>query len=231
MPLTDNHTQGAFQISRSLFTSDIWEMSPDYLKLFIYIIGKANHQTKRYRGFQVERGQYFCHSGELQEQLCYYVGYRRECANKSKVKNIMKYLRDTGRIVTEKKPRGMLITVLNYDKYQTLANYEKTNEGNQDKYKVSPKKNQLLPSINKNEKELKNKNTPMCDKKLFNWIKKFNSIASPEGWMGWCRRTYSAKVIDRAWNKATRGSSNITTPATFVRCLNELKRKENENNS
>ncbi len=176
MPLTDNHSQGAFQLSRSLFTSDIWEMPPTYLKIFIYIIGKANHERKRYRGFTVERGQYFCHSGELLDQLRYYIGCCRKNASDSTAKRVLKYLRDTNRITTAKKPRGILITVINYDKYQNLTNYERTKEHTNEDSKDRLKENQQRPSINKNEnnenneKNYKNTNVRFETKALFDSI-------------------------------------------------------------
>ena len=70
------------------------------------------------------------------------------------MKNLMKFLRDTQRITTMKKPRGILVTIINYDTYQTLDNYEKTNEKPSEKTNCKPTVNQMPPSINKNDKEL-----------------------------------------------------------------------------
>lgn len=152
----DNHSNGAFLLSRSLFESDIWFMPPDYLKVWIYLIGKANHRGNKFRGYYCERGQYFCDYGELLEQLRYRIGYRTSAVNEGRMKDIMKYLRDTGRITTTKQPRGILVCVLNYDKYQNMANYGATAGATDEATAKQPGGNQSVRSINKNDNNEKN---------------------------------------------------------------------------
>tara|TARA_Y100000294_G_C8556915_1_gene337531 strand:+ start:832 stop:1482 length:651 start_codon:yes stop_codon:yes gene_type:complete len=130
-------------------------MPPEYLKIWVYLIGKANHAGRKYKGFYCERGQYFCDYNELREQLEHKIGYRKKKFNENHMKNLMKHLREAGRITTTKKPRGILITILNYDDYQNLTNYEKTNEKTNEKTRCKPDIKQKPPSINKNYKELK----------------------------------------------------------------------------
>jgi hypothetical protein len=121
--IKENFEKGAFILSRSIFDSDIWLKPPEYFKIWIYLIGRANHKDRRYRGFELKRGQCFCNHAELQEQLKYNVGYRKKTITDSYVKNILKYLRDNQMITTTKKPRGILVEVLNYNLYQDLSNY------------------------------------------------------------------------------------------------------------
>jgi hypothetical protein len=154
--LSDNHSKGAFVISRSLFESDLWMKPPEYSKLWLYIIGMANHEPKTYRGYSISRGQHFCTYDDLSEQLVYYIGYRPNKPNESTTKRILKYFRDTGRITTTKELRGVLITVINYDKYQSLSNYERTNESTIGETDKKPKTNGTHPSNNKNVKNDKN---------------------------------------------------------------------------
>jgi hypothetical protein len=163
MTLSDNHKNGAFLSSRSTFDSDVWKNKPcEYFKIWFYLYGKANHTGQEYNGHYCERGQYFCTYGELLKQLEYKIGYRKKKYNDSFMKNLMKYLRDSLMISTAKKPRGILITLTNYDKYQKLENYEKTNDKTDEKTREKPEKNQLPLSINKNdyknEEELKELN-------------------------------------------------------------------------
>ena len=68
----------------------------------------------------------------------------------------MKYLRDTQRITTTKKPRGILVTIINYDVYQALDSYEKTSENTSEETMKKPQRNQKPLSINKNCKNDKN---------------------------------------------------------------------------
>ncbi len=125
----ENFSSGAFNISRSIFVSDIWFKPPEYLKIWLYLIGKANHKGRKYGGYFCERGQYFCTYKELLEQLKYKKGYANKTYNDSRMKSIMKYFRGSFMVTTVKKPRGLLITITNYDSYQTLRNYGKSNEG------------------------------------------------------------------------------------------------------
>ncbi|ODS33188.1 MAG: hypothetical protein SCARUB_01666 [Candidatus Scalindua rubra] len=151
-----NFENGAFVVSRSIFESDIWQKPPEYLKIWLYLIGKANHKGRKYRGYYCERGQYFCDYKELRDQLKYKIGYRSKIYGDFTPKNLMKYLRSTLMVTTMKKPRGLLITINNYDSYQVLGNYENTSEHSNENPTKTPDEHQSIPSINKNDKELKN---------------------------------------------------------------------------
>lgn len=123
----DNFDKGAFIVSRSIFESDIWwSKPPEYLKIWMYLIGKANHKDRKYKGYHCKRGQYFCNYGELQDQLTYKIGGRDKICSKDMIKNMMRNLRKMGQITTAKTPRGTLITICNYDRYQNISNYENT---------------------------------------------------------------------------------------------------------
>jgi hypothetical protein len=152
----NNFDNGAFIVSRSIFNSDIWFKPPEYLKIWFYLFGKANHKPRNIKGYTCERGQYFCDYKELSEQLEYKIGYRKKKFNESFMKNLMKYLRDSLMISTMKKPRGLLITICNYSIYQDLKCYEKTNEKTNEKTTTKPHVNQTPLSINKNVKNEEN---------------------------------------------------------------------------
>lgn len=152
----NNFSKGAFQLSRSLFESDIWFMPPEYLKIWVYLIGKANHAGRKYRGFYCDRGQYFCTYSELTAQIEYSVGFRKKKYYEHYMKNTMKYLRNTGLITSMKKPRGLLVTIPNYSDYQNLSNYEKTIENTTENTMKKLRTSKKTPAINKNDKELKN---------------------------------------------------------------------------
>ena len=152
----NNMSKGAFVLSRSIFESEIWHKPPEYLKIWLYLLGKANHKGRKYGGCFCERGQHFCNYNELSEQLKYNIGYRNKTYGDSFMKNLMKYLRDALMVTTAKKPRGLLITITNYDSYQNLRNYENSNEGSNEKTNCKPTVNQMPLSINKNYKNDKN---------------------------------------------------------------------------
>jgi hypothetical protein len=55
-----------------------------------------------------------------------------------------------------KKPRGILVTVLNYEKFQNLKNYERANEGQDEGTEEELRDILGSLSINKNDKKEKN---------------------------------------------------------------------------
>ena len=76
--------------------------------------------------------------------------------NENHTKHGMKILRDYRMIDTTKQLGGVLITVLNYDKFQAPENYETTSETTNEPTILYRHTDHTLPDNNKNEKELKN---------------------------------------------------------------------------
>jgi len=173
--------------------------SPPYVReLWDYLLREANHKDVKYNGFTVLRGQLFRLYKEIREDLCWYVGYRKEMYNENHMKKGMRYLKKELMIVTAKEPRGVLITVCNYDLFQNPKNYERTNEEPTKEPTKEPMKNQSGPSINKNDKNDKNKKTFISDSTeyglselLFNEILKNNPNHKKPNLQTW------AKEIDR----------------------------------
>lgn len=194
---SENLSSGAFLVSRSLFDSDIWFMPPEYIKIWFYLFGKANHSGRKYHGFFCERGQYFCDYKELRDQLKYKIGYRSKQYNENHMKNLMKYLRSTQRITTMKKPRGILITIVNYDVYQNLKSYEKTNEETNVKTSCKPTVNQIAPSINKNCKEL-NKYSLLFDERWLKYPNKDGRKEALKHFLATVKTDEDLKDFDRA---------------------------------
>lgn len=148
--------KGFFLISRSIFDSDIWFRSPEYLKAWIYLLGKANHEDKRYNGYLCKRGQTLITYKELAEQVRYRVGFRKTALHEKRMKDLMKYLMNERMIVLSRVPRGMLVTVLNYDKYQGFENYESANERTNESLTNVPRSSKSGLSINNTLKYTKN---------------------------------------------------------------------------
>lgn len=152
-----NHASGAFLVSRSLFDSEIWVVKPsEYVKTWMYLIGMANHYGKTIDGYWCERGQYVCTYKELTKQLEYNIGFRRKKYHDSFMKHLMKYLRSSLMIDTVKVPRGMIVTMHNYDYYQKLIHYERTDERTDERTTNEPRTNRQPLAINKNKKQLIN---------------------------------------------------------------------------
>jgi|GEM_PF-5486961 len=192
---------GYFIIARHIFESDLWEKPPYFIKLWIFLIGQACHQERRYRGFVLRRGQCFLTYGDLLEEASYYVGARKEKYTVGQMKHFMKFLRDTGRITTSKEPRGVVITILNYEKYQNPENYGRTKERAAERTSIEPKTNRKQPSINNKVNNENNSNYTEERKKLLRHIEKTRTdISNPDAYISKLERKTNTKAVAKAMN-------------------------------
>lgn len=144
--MSDTQIPGGYiLLSRKLLESDIWQKPPLYLKIWIYLLLKAQHQD--YKG--LKRGQVWVSMPELQEAMAYKIGYRVEKPSIKQIRQALDYLRNPSHeilannpvngttkgttkgamMVTTKGTHGLLVNIVNYDIYQDPRNYEGHNEG------------------------------------------------------------------------------------------------------
>lgn len=136
----DNLSQGCFQISRSIFDSEIFKKPAERFKVRIYLIGQVNFKDNG-----LPRGsKYFKY-----ERICRDTGVWYNVATK-----IMVFLKKQNMISVNKATHGCIITVLNYWLYQDMWSYQGKTQATQrqDTGKIG------VDNINKNErmKEWKN---------------------------------------------------------------------------
>ena len=164
----EKYIQGGYiLLARSLIDSGIMQKPPLYLKLWVWMLEKAQFKMNA----QLKRGQLKTSIKEMQEAMKWYVGYRKEMPSLKEIRTICNWLSrrsDEGHakvtttgtmIVTTKVTNGIIITICNYDKYQDSKNYEGNYEGNYE----SPATGIGGAKLNnkKNVKNVKNeKNTP-----------------------------------------------------------------------
>lgn len=139
---------GCILLARKVIESAIWEKPPLYIKVWVYLLAKAQH--KPYKGLR--RGQVRTSIPEIIEECKWRVGARYERPTKDQVFQIINWLRDPGKtshesnakatreqhesndretmITTMKATHGYLITIDNYGFYQDFRNYESNGEGN-----------------------------------------------------------------------------------------------------
>jgi len=158
---------GYILLSRKLIESEIWKKPPLYLKVWIYLLSKAQH--KDYKG--LKRGQLWTSIPEIQEECSWYVGYRKVTPTKDQVYQVIEWLRNpngkisrnpyesnyesndnTTMITTTKATQGMIIDIVNYNVYQDSRNYESNNEGNDENDTKAIREQRLPNNINKNVK-------------------------------------------------------------------------------
>jgi hypothetical protein len=103
-----------------LFSSDIWYASPWKLKIWIYLIGHANHKDNCFMGIPLKRGQLIRSYRRIAKDCAYKVGYRVKKPSLDTVKTICDELRREGRTERRTVHKGTLFTICNYNDLQTF---------------------------------------------------------------------------------------------------------------
>ncbi len=127
--------------ARKIEDSDIAHASPCTRELWDLILRKANFRDQRCGRTVIRRGQWLTTYEEIQELLHWRIGYRKLVYTHHQINRAMKALRRHTMIATAKATRGLFVSVLNYDFYQTQGNYEGHNDGhNEGRYKATPQR-------------------------------------------------------------------------------------------
>lgn len=135
---------GYYIKARCIQNSDIAHAAPCVREIWDWLLKEANHSDTK----TCKRGQCVRTYRDIQEGLSWQIGWRKMTYRSHFVESAMKWLRKAGMITTQKTTRGMLITVLNYDKYQTPSNYESHTTADTN----TTSKPQTSHTINKNGK-------------------------------------------------------------------------------
>lgn len=162
---------GYIFLSRKIIESEIWQKPPLYIKVWVYLLSKAQHKDYK----NLKRGQLWTSIPEIQEACSWYVGFRKETPSKDQIYRIIDWLRKsyeqadeegttTSMITTTKATQGMLINIVNYDIYQSSENYERNAEQSNEKEMNATRTQRDANNINKNDKKEKNEKN---DKELY----------------------------------------------------------------
>jgi len=111
---------GYILLSRKIDDSDIMRMPPATREIWLYILRKVNHSDYKH----LTRGENIFHYKDIQDDLCWYVGYRKMKYSKNDIAKSLRRLCEGNMIDTTKATRGVRIKVLNYSVYQDPKNYE-----------------------------------------------------------------------------------------------------------
>jgi len=125
---------GFFIIARSLFEHRLMNKPPLNFKLWAWMLFKANFKDHG----KLKRGQLLTSIEEMREAMSYLVGYRKEKPSRDEIRNCYEAFAKTTMITTAKTTRGMIITILNYDKYQNPKNYETHSENHNENTAKTP---------------------------------------------------------------------------------------------
>lgn len=149
---------GYYMMARDTEGSWIANAQPVIRETWNYLIRNANYKTVKYNGFLVERGQLFRTYKEIREALKWSIGFRKATYSEGQMKRAMNALMNEGMITLVKRPRGNLITVLQYAKYQDPKNYEQTNERTKNEPRTDQEQTSGDLSISKEREERKKEN-------------------------------------------------------------------------
>ena len=148
---------GATLWARKTLESEIFTGKPaEWFKIWFYVVNKANHSDNK----SLKRGQCFLKYDRITEATR---------ANRHQIDHFIRWAKKERMLATQKATRGMVVTVLNYDEYQTLGNYKSDTESD---LKATQKRHRS-DTINKNdkndknEKNKKNKEPPLPPREEF----------------------------------------------------------------
>jgi hypothetical protein len=132
---------GFIKLHRKLIEWE-WFADSKTFHVFMYLLLDANHTEKKWRGITVERGQTLTGRIKISEATG---------VSQQSVRTALSNLCSTDEITIQSTNRFSIITICNYDKYQSLVN--STNQpDNQQLTNSQPATNQQ-PTTNKNEKK------------------------------------------------------------------------------
>lgn len=140
---------GYVLLARKTLESDLMQMNPLAFKLFVWMLMRA----QRTDGPGLKRGQLFTTASEMRDVCSYMIGFRKEAPSPKQIRRAYEGLREGKMIGTMKGTQGMVVTIVNYDKYQSPSNYEGHNEGHDE----SPMKGFERAQYKQERKEVRNK--------------------------------------------------------------------------
>jgi len=161
--MSEKINDGYYIKARKIQESWIAHSSPCTRETWDLLLLRCNH--KYHKG--IDRGQCRISLKEIQNELSWYVGYRKMTYSKAQCEDAMKRLRKHSMITTTKTTRGMIVTVLKYDFYQNPENYEANNE----KSTKPTTSQQTADTIYKNDKNerIKEKKKNNIAKEIFDY--------------------------------------------------------------
>lgn len=142
-------TNGWICVHRKLLE---WEWFDDHntFRLFMYLMLKANHQDKNWKGIQIKRGQHITSLDKIASG---------SGLTKSQVRTSLNKLKSTHEIAHHSNAQHTVITVVNYDSYQasdTQNDTLVTRESHTNDIRMTPNNND---NNDNNDKKVNNKDS------------------------------------------------------------------------
>lgn len=119
---------GCILLARVIEESSIWRDDPHLLKLFIYLILNARHnkKPKRYPGFEVNRGELITSLNSIAEANEWIERNAVRRWSRQQVSRMLAKLQKQERVSLIADTYGTHLKVCNYEAYQNLKTYKRT---------------------------------------------------------------------------------------------------------
>jgi len=146
-----------------------WYQDSKMVHLFIHLLIIANHKDNNWQGVEIKRGQLITGRKKLSEETGISEQSIRTCLNKLKM---------TNELTIKSTNKYSIITICNYDKYQSillLPDHQINQQSNQQTTSKQPASNHK-----QEDKELKNKRIKEKKLNLINELKNYLNIYDKE---------------------------------------------------
>ena len=144
--MSEHVAGGGFTVARKMFRSNIWLKPPLYLKVWLWIIGRASHSDHKKNNHTYKRGEFVTTYDEIIKATAYRFNRRYIFPTLKQIRMILEWLESEGMIIvrpikdSERLTRadtrvrtrayvGLRIFVIKYDTYQNLESYRGRHKG------------------------------------------------------------------------------------------------------
>ena len=185
----EQHIPGGYiLLSRRLLQSSIMRRSPLMTKLWVWLLMRASFKDTA----TLKRGQVLTNIQEMREAMSYYSGYRKITPTVKQIRGAYGGLTEGAMVGITKGTGGLLITILNYERYQDPNNYGGHNGGHNGKSTEGTRRAQDF----KKSLVLKAQNVPknVRSKKKNIYTRDFETF-----WSAYPKKQDKAKAFEK-WN-------------------------------
>lgn len=126
-----------------------WYTCANTMRLFVHCLLSANHKDAKWRGKEIERAQFITSIDKLAQEL----GLTRQ-----KIRTALKNLQLTNDLTIQSTTQHTVITVNNYDSYQSKTEEQQTNQQTNNKPFNNQTNKQITSEITTNNKDNNEKN-------------------------------------------------------------------------
>lgn len=121
---------GCVLIAREIDKSPVMNCAPVVREVWFYLLRKVTHKDIK----KFNRGQGFFNIPQIKKDLSWMQGNSTRNYNYKQIQRAIKSLVENQSITTTRGKTGFVITITNYDYYQTMDNYENSIENNANRY-------------------------------------------------------------------------------------------------